>query len=134
MLAVDPFDPDRWQANGESVQTPAPTVKKKRLSRPRRADRFLKGPVPWSWLTRAMAIPGKALAVGLMLWLQRGMTGRRKVLFCLARAEAYGIPTTTARRAIRGLERASLVAVCRKPGRGLEVTILDTLTEDNKPP
>ena len=72
-----------------------------------------------------MRLPGKALAVGLMLWLQRGMSGRRTVLFCLARAAADGIPTTTARRAIRELERAGLVSIKRKPGRGLEVTILD---------
>jgi hypothetical protein len=72
-----------------------------------------------------MALPGKALAVGLILWLQRGITGRCTVLFCLARATAEGIPTTTARRAARELERAGLVAIHRKPGRGLEVTILD---------
>jgi hypothetical protein len=48
-----------------------------------------------------MTFPGKALAVGLMLWQLRGMTGRDPVLFCLRRAEADGIPTTTARRAVR---------------------------------
>ncbi len=73
----------------------------------------------------AMKLPGKALAVGLMLWLERGMKDRRTVLFCLNRAAADGIPTTTARRAVRELERAGLVAIHRKPGRGLEVTILE---------
>jgi hypothetical protein len=72
-----------------------------------------------------MVLPGKALAVGLILWQLRGMVGRDTVTFCLARAEADGIPTTTARRAVRELERAGLIAVCRKPGRGLEVTLLD---------
>jgi hypothetical protein len=73
-----------------------------------------------------MTLPGKALAVGLMPWLQRGITGRPTVLFCLSRATAEGIPTTTARRAIRELERAGLVTINRKPGRGLEVTMFDT--------
>jgi len=72
-----------------------------------------------------MHLPGRALAVGLMLWLLRGITGRRTVQFCLARATANGIPATTARRAIRALERAGLVAVVRRPGRGLEVTLLE---------
>jgi hypothetical protein len=72
-----------------------------------------------------MALPGKALAVGLMLWLRRGMTGRRTVTFCLTRAAADGVPTTTARRAMRELEQAGLVAVARRPGRGLEVTLLN---------
>jgi len=129
MPDADPFDPDRWQTNGEPVQTLTPTARKKRPPRPRRTGRFLKGPVPWPWLAGAMQLPGKALAVGLMLWLQRGITGRRTVLFCLARAAADGIPTATARRAIRALERAGLVTICRKPGRGLEVTLLDPPAE-----
>jgi hypothetical protein len=72
-----------------------------------------------------MHLPGKALAIGLLLWLEQGIKGRSTVHFCLARAEAEGIPTTTARRAVRALERAGLVHVERKPGRGLVVTILD---------
>jgi hypothetical protein len=123
MPEADPFDPDRWAM--PAGQTPDPARKKKRRARPRRADRFLKGPVPWPWLRRAMSLPGKALAVGLMLWLQRGMTGRRTVRFCLARAAADGIPTTTARRAIRELKRAGLVLLRCQPGRGLDVTLLD---------
>jgi hypothetical protein len=72
-----------------------------------------------------MSLPGKALAVGLILWLRRGMTSRRTVTFCLARAPSDGIPTTTAGRAMRTLERAGLVTICRKPGCGLEVILLD---------
>jgi hypothetical protein len=76
-----------------------------------------------------MRLPGKALALGLMLWLQCGITGSRTVVFCLTRTAADGVPVTTARRAIRRLEEAGLVAVCRKPGRGLEVTLLDCPAE-----
>jgi hypothetical protein len=81
-----------------------------------------------------MVLPGKALAVGLMLWLQRGLTGRRTVHFCLAGAAANGIPTTTARRAIRHLERDGLVTITRKPGRGLAVTLLDAPADGMPPP
>src|SRR5262249_22725018 len=88
MPHAHPFDPDRWHMSAEPVQAPAPAAKK-RPGRPHKAHRFLKGPVPWPWLRRAMALPGKALAVGLMLWLQGGITGRRTVSFCLARAVAY---------------------------------------------
>src|SRR3954462_12638028 len=100
-----PFDPDRWLKNAYPARAPAPAAKK-RPPRPPRRDRFLKGPVPWPWLARAIALPGKALAVGLVLWLRRGRAGRRTVQFCLARAAAEGIPTTTARRAVRDLEAA----------------------------
>jgi hypothetical protein len=79
-----------------------------------------------------MSLPGKALAVGLILWLRRGMTGQRTVTFCLARAPTEGIPTTTAGRAIRTLELAGLITVCRKPGCGLSVTLLDVPMQQQK--
>jgi hypothetical protein len=76
-----------------------------------------------------MQLPGKALAIGLMLWKEAGCERKRTVNFCLAHARADGIPTTTARRAIRELERAGLVTIYRKPGRGLEVTLHDVRAE-----
>jgi hypothetical protein len=120
MPVADDFDPSRWEsADGLPTATGA-----RRVDR-RRAVRFLKGPVPWPWLQRAMALPGKALAVGLMLWKEAGCEGKRTVHFCLARAAADGVPLTTARRAMRRLEAAGLVVVRRKPGSGLDVTLLD---------
>src|SRR5262245_7455403 len=104
MPDADDFDPERWAATDA---TPIATATaRQRPRRSRRPDRFLKGPVPWPWLLSAMLLPGKALAIGLMLWLQRGITGDRTVTFCLSRAAADGIPTTTARRAMKALERA----------------------------
>jgi DNA-binding GntR family transcriptional regulator len=37
-----------------------------------------------------------------------------------------GLSEDTTRRALHRLEAAGLVSIVRKPGRGLEVTILDT--------
>ena len=65
MPDADPFDPGRWEMTANPGQASEPAPAKHR--RHRRADRFLKGPVPWPWLVRAMGLPGKALAVGLML-------------------------------------------------------------------
>jgi hypothetical protein len=121
----DAFAPERWELTTEPSPGSATTKRRPRL---RQTERFLRGPVPWPWLRRAMRLPGKALAVGLILWLQGGITGRRTVTFCLARAEANGIPVTTARRAIRELERDGLVLIIRRPGHGLDVTLLDVTT------
>jgi hypothetical protein len=121
----DPFDPARWETGADEAPGRAPAAKATRPPRRRKADRFLKGPVPWPWLVRAMALPGKALAVGLMLWREAGCRRQRTVYFSLARAVADGIPTATARRAVWQLERAGLVTVYRKPGHGLEVTLND---------
>jgi len=127
MPDADRFDPEVWETPADATPTPAA---RKHPARSRLPGKFLKGPVPLAWLQQAMRLPGKALAVGLLLWLERGMKGRRTVHFCLSRAATDGIPTTTARRAIRALERAGLVRVERKPGRGLNVTILDATPEE----
>jgi hypothetical protein len=114
---IDPFDPDGWPS------TVGPTAGEKSHTR---QNHYLKGRVPWPWLVKAGRLPGKALAVGLMLWQRRKRFGQRVVRFSLARARAEGIPVMTAQRAIRALEAAGLVRVNRKPGRALKVTILDT--------
>jgi hypothetical protein len=126
MIDNDPFAPDRWEISNNKEQASARPLKEKG-SQTRRAQRFLKGPVPWPWLRRAMTLPGKALAIGLILWLRRGITGRRTVHFCLSRAE--GISPKSARCAIRRLEAAGLIEVVRQPGRGLKVTILGAPAE-----
>src|SRR4051794_29537225 len=82
-----PFYPIRWQLTDDLESAPkAPRPR----PRTRRALQFLKGPIPWPWVQRAMTLPGKALAVGMMLWLQCGLTGRRTVLFCQSHAAAEG--------------------------------------------
>lgn len=124
MLDPDQFDPNRWEATADPALAPPRLIGKKR-TRTKKAARFLKGPVPWPWLHLAMMLKGRSLAVGLMLWLQSGILNRRTITFCLARAADEGIPATTARRAVRQLEAAGLIKVQRKPGRGLEITILD---------
>jgi hypothetical protein len=123
MMIDDLFSPDRWETHEVSPPVNSlPTSAGRTIGRQR--DRFLKGPISWPWLQTAMKLPGKALAIGLMLWLQHGITNKATVLFCLSRADREGIPTSTARRAIRELEKAGLVEIRRKPGRGLQVTIL----------
>src|SRR5262249_12599366 len=108
----------------------APEVRKQRTPS-RNAARFLKGPIPWDWLDRAMRLGGKALAMGLMLWLESGLQKKRTFRFCLSRVGRGGERRHTARRAIRCLETAGLIAVVRRPGSGLDVTILDA-TEDQR--
>jgi len=123
MPNADAFDPERWEMLGDPMPSVHPSKPKVRGSG--RQGKFLKGPISWTWIHRAMHLPGKSLAVGLILWRESGCAKDRTVRFCLSRAVAEGIPTTTARRAIRELERAGLVTIRRKPGRGLEVTLVD---------
>jgi hypothetical protein len=117
-----PFDPEILRFPGSATAT---------LSRPVRPPRhgpgegFLKGPIPWAWLDRAGRLPGKALAVSLILWQKAGMTGKRTVHLCQARADGLGLNQDSTRRGIRELEHAGVIEVRRRPGRGLVITLLD---------
>lgn len=88
-----------------------------------RPHRFLKGPVPWPWLARAAALPGRALAVSVVLWHYAGMARTRTVALNLSRLP-LAIERSTASRGLSALERVGLVRVQRLPGHKLLVTIL----------
>jgi hypothetical protein len=119
--SLDPFDPVSLRLPPGAVSTPArrPT----RPPRHRPGEWFLRGPIPWPWLETAARLPGKALALALVLWREAGRHRNRTVKLCLSRA-GLGVSEQAGRRALRRLERAELVTVLRKTGRGLEVTIL----------
>src|SRR5262245_31245336 len=124
MSSLDPFNPDQLRLPGEFLPLPeAPP--RRRPPRHRMGETFLKGPIPWEWLVQAGRIPGQALQVALPLWKNAGCVGKRTVSFCLSRARVFDMHPDTARRALRALERAGLIAVHRQPGRGLEVTLCD---------
>ncbi|QDU21264.1 hypothetical protein [Urbifossiella limnaea] len=114
----DPFDPARL----DPADFPPPTTP----PRPRPGVKFLRGPIPMDWLTAAAALPGRALAVGLVVWFLAGCERRRTVAATLSRLAALGAGTrAAARRGLAALEAAGLVAVERHPGRSPVVTILD---------
>ena len=102
-----------------------------RPSRHARGVYFLKGPVPWSWLQKAMSLPGRALHVSLYLWWQAGMNKKHEVSVSLSRiTRETGVPRLTLVRGLKTLEQAGLVSVLRHSGRKPQVTILDTDSRD----
>jgi hypothetical protein len=123
----DPFDPDRLRLPADAKGSP-PKRAPARPPRHRTGEAFLKGPIPWPWITRAAKLRGQAIAVGLVLWLEAGCRKSRTVSFRLSAAAALGMHADTARRGLRALEAARLVNVASKPGRCLTVTILETTT------
>jgi hypothetical protein len=85
-------------------------------------DRFLKGPIPWDWLEIAARLPGKALHVGLALWLEAGMSCCLTVKVGVSRV-GFGVNEQAARRGLRVLEKAGLIEIHRRPGQLLEVRL-----------
>jgi hypothetical protein len=127
MTSSEPFDPDSLRLPPEMV----PEIKTSRRGRPPRhrpGEWFLKGPIQWAWLDRAARLPGSALAVGLALWWEAGRRNRRTVRLCLGRV-GLGVSEQAARRALRALEGAALLSVRCEPGHGLEISLLEVLSE-----
>src|SRR5262245_9133838 len=117
----DPFDPNRFGL----PDTPPIIVSRPMRPRPRAGGKYLKGPIPMDWLATAMKLPGKALAVGLILRFETGCNRRPNVDLTLARLTRWGLTEKMARRGLHALESAGLVTVDRPPGRAMLVTVCD---------
>jgi hypothetical protein len=87
-------------------------------------SRFLKGPVPWCWITAAAALPSRALLVGLCLWRLVGAMKSDTVSFGNSDLRSLGVDRATKSRALRALERAGLIKLTHQPGRFPKVTVL----------
>ncbi len=119
------LDPDTFRATNEIDVNTACKRLSKRPPRHRKGEGFLKGPIPWPWLCCTIALPGKALAVALLLWREAGIRNQRTVRINLSALGAFGLPRATARRGLQSLASAKLVTVTHRPGRALEVTLLE---------
>jgi hypothetical protein len=110
ILEVEPTQPPEAKGKGKS-QAPK--------------DLFLKGPIPWDWLVRASALPGKALIIGFCLWRLKGATGRNTVFLSNTELKPFGIDRGAKSRAIAALKEAALIEVDPSPGRWSTITLLD---------
>src|SRR5262245_51600019 len=87
-------------------------------------QRFVKGPIPLSWLQQAIALPGKALHVGCIVWYLSGLNRSHPVIFSPAVAAQFGLSRGAARRGLLCLEKAELVSVQRQSPKSPRVTLL----------
>ena len=92
--------------------------------RRRQTGKFLRGPVPLAWLARAAAMPGKSLAVGLAIWFEYGITGRKEIVVGRGLLDKLNVNSKAGYRALRALETVGLVSVDRHVGRRPRVKIL----------
>ena len=79
---------------------------------------YLKGPIYWQWLHKAINLPGASLAVGLTLWHYRSLTKSLRFKVGLGDiSKLTGKSKDAARRGLRSLQMAGLIQIERKPGR-----------------
>jgi hypothetical protein len=109
----------------EPPTVPAPKPRRQKPPQPRSGENFLKGPVPWRWLTQAARQPGQALAVALAVWYRAGLEKAGQVTLSLSSlSPKMGVSRDAARRGLAALEAAGLIAVERYVGRKPVITIL----------
>jgi|ERR1017187_7087980 choline dehydrogenase-like flavoprotein len=123
------LDPNDFRA---PIETDIDALWKRSSRRPPRhqkGEKFLKGPIPWKWLQRAMKLKGKALHVAILLWREAGMTRTSTIRFNLSAQAKNGVLLDAARNGLRALESAKLVTVTHYAGQALEVTLLETPIE-----
>jgi hypothetical protein len=90
----------------------------------KRGQKFLKGPIPWEWLSKAATRPGKALHVAIVVWHLANLNRSRTIKLSGKRLREFGVNRYSAYRGLRQMQRARLVKVIRHSGRLPIVTIL----------
>lgn len=118
----------RFIATGETTDIDINTLKPEAKIP---SGRFLKGPIPWSWIAAAAVLPSRALLVCLCLWRLVGAMKSDTVSFGNSDLRPLGIDRATKSRALRAVERADLIKVARQPGRFPKVTPLGIRTTAN---
>jgi hypothetical protein len=128
-----PLDLDEFSFSDAEAQAVQPRSRTRRIATVSE-ERFLRGPISWPWLVRAARLPGRALHVALVLQQQKGWRNSDSFTFTLTRMQELGLDEQAARRGLRALEVAKLIALARKPGRGLLVTILPATERNEEAP
>jgi hypothetical protein len=97
----------------------------KDLPKHKPGEKFLKGPIPWTWISEAARQPGRSLHVALALWFLAGINKNSTVPLTNTVLKPLGLDRFAKGRSIKRLERAGLISVNRHAGRNPLVTILD---------
>ncbi|HKF94008.1 MAG TPA: hypothetical protein VKB96_05275 [Gammaproteobacteria bacterium] len=121
---MGPFDIKRLSLELGKTALAKPHDKEK-PPRHKPGEKFLKGPVPLTWLASAAQLPGKALHVSVVLWFFAGLKKTRIVSLPNKTLRLFGVSRNAKYRALGALEKAGLVVVERPPGRNPLVTLLD---------
>ena len=87
--------------------------------------KFIKGPIPLEWISRANALPGKVGAVGLALWFLVGVQGSRTVKLTGEVEKIAGCGRKAVYQALDTLEAVRLIRSDRKSGARAVVAILE---------
>ncbi len=116
------MDPRTLTLPGRSI-----TPKRKKAPRHKSGERFLRGPIPMSWIYAASKASGQGsgFKIAIALWYLSGLNRQAKTVKLSGSVlHEMGIERHAGYRGLEALEQAGLVSVERHPGRSPLVTIL----------
>lgn len=90
-----------------------------------KGEKFLKGPIPWTWLSKAAQQSGKALHVAIIIWFLAGINKSRTIKLSNKILREFGVKRHSGYRGLKALESVQLISVKRHRGRNSIVTILE---------
>ena len=123
--AKQEIDLDQFRLDDENISAEIPTKSKRTRTSRQQCSLFLRGPIPWPWLSTAMRLPGSSLQVALLIRLLEGLNKARTFAWRPSLAEEVGLSRHAVRRALEALEEAGLILVNRRPGQTYRIMVLE---------
>src|SRR5829696_4562793 len=94
-----------------------------RKAKSRRHERFLKGPIPLSQITRAAQLPGRALSLLLAIHHQTALSRKSTVTLPKTLLHELGIGKDAKARGLKALESVGLISVHRATGCAVRISL-----------
>ncbi len=89
-----------------------------------KTGKYIRGPIPLEWISRAANLPGKALAVWTMLWFLDGVNQSRPFKPEKWLLEMFGVGRGAFDNGLDALESAGLISVERRIGKRPIITLV----------
>jgi hypothetical protein len=130
------MDFDIASVRSDDPLLPAPPIPARKMEldvhRRRKRDRFIP-PTPLAWFDRVCRLPGKALAVGLILRRLANVHKSDTVTLTNATLQQHGLSRWEKYAALESLKSAGLISIQpRGPRKSPSITLLDPPAPDNQ--
>jgi hypothetical protein len=119
-LPSDPWDLDSLQLPPEMI---GDLSGGKRLPHHKPDDPFIKGPIPYAWISTACRLPGAGLHVAMAFRFLCCRFRQQNRWGLTPTARGLQVSADSVQRALHTAELAGLLTVVREPGCKLEVTV-----------
>jgi len=105
--------------------TPTSNAQKQPITKARtRTGRFIKGPIPWDFITKSARLPGKTLHVVIGLCYLSGLKKTKTLKMQGKILEELGVSRHAYNRALKLLEKEGIISTQWRKGQTPEITLL----------